>query len=169
MRDAAADIAANREAAKAKVKQVVFRRTSDPAEQKRLFIALKRNEWTTDPFLSRLMRKHWRRGRNKTANQIVVRADQYKAYRLTEDGNVWLAVPGLERRQLVRIPLNTTVAPTGTLRLILRSGCSCWPPATRGYGIRNPPRCTRSPRSRRRPARTRHASGGSPYGPRSRR
>ncbi|MEV5535715.1 hypothetical protein AB0L13_02560 [Saccharopolyspora shandongensis] len=39
-----------------------------------------------------------------------------------EDGNMWLAVPGLQRRQLVRIPLNTTVAPFGTLRLILRAG-----------------------------------------------
>jgi transposase len=32
------------------------------------------------------------------------------------------AVPGLERHQTVGIPLNTTVAPTGTLRLILRDG-----------------------------------------------
>jgi IS605 OrfB family transposase len=35
---------------------------------------------------------------------------------------VWLAVPGLERRARVVIPLNTAVAPTGTLRLILRGG-----------------------------------------------
>lgn len=67
------------------------------------------------------MRRHWKRGRNRTHNQIVVRADQYKTFTLTEGGNVWLAVPGLERRQLVRIPLDTTVAPTGTLRLVLRS------------------------------------------------
>jgi hypothetical protein len=40
-----------------------------------------------------------------------------------EGGNVWLAVPGLDRRSRMAIPLNTTVAPTGTLRLILRGGC----------------------------------------------
>jgi len=50
----------------------------------------------------------------------VVRADQYRVFTLAESSDVWLAVPGLERHQLVRIPLKTTVAPTGTLRLILR-------------------------------------------------
>ncbi|MER5933860.1 transposase [Streptomyces sp. NPDC002054] len=122
VRDAAADITANREAAKAKVKRVIFRHTSDKQEQKRLFTALKRETWTTDPFLSRQMRRHWRRGRNRTTNQIVVRADQYTTHSLAADEDVWLAIPGLERRQLVRIPLNTTAAPTGTLRLILRGG-----------------------------------------------
>lgn len=65
------------------------------------------------------MRKHWRRGHSHIDNQIVVRADQYTTWTLAEGGNVWLAVPGLERRSRVAIPLNTTVAPSGTLRLIL--------------------------------------------------
>jgi IS605 OrfB family transposase len=77
--------------------------------------------WAGDPYLRRLMRRHWKHGRNRTRNQIVVRSDQYKTFTLTDGGNAWLAVPGLERRQLVTIPLNTTVAPAGTLRLILRS------------------------------------------------
>lgn len=122
VRDAVADITANREAAKVPVRRAINQRTKDDRERKRLFVALKREAWADDPFLSRLMRKHWKRGRNRTHNQIVVRADQYKTYTLAQDGNIWLSVPGLERRQLVRIPLNTTVAPTGTLRLILRSG-----------------------------------------------
>src|SRR5262249_26219938 len=64
----------------------------------------------------------WRRGKNRTHNQIVVRSDQYRTYTLTAGGDVWLAIPGLARRQMVHIPLSTTVAPVGTLRGILRNG-----------------------------------------------
>ncbi|MGP3972375.1 zinc ribbon domain-containing protein, partial [Streptomyces sp. 6N223] len=120
VRDAVADITANREAAKVKVRRAIARTEVAEAEKKRLFTDLRRDQWNDDPYLCRMMRKHWRRGRNKTRNQIVVRSDQYRTFTLTDGGNVWLAVPGLERRQLVRIPLNTTVAPSGTLRLILR-------------------------------------------------
>ncbi|MEO3863913.1 transposase, partial [Acrocarpospora sp. B8E8] len=120
VRDAVADIKAGREAAKVKVRRAICDGVPDKERRKRLFAAIKRDRWTADPYLSRLMRKHWRRGRNRTANQIVVRSDQYRAYRLAEGGNIWLAVPGLERRSMVTIPLNTAVAPTGTLRLILR-------------------------------------------------
>lgn len=121
VRDAVADITANREAAKATVRRAINPRTKDERERKRLYAALNRDTWTGDPYLSRMMRKHWKRGRNKTRNQIVVRCDQYKTFALAEGGKVWLAVPGLERRQLVKIPLNTRVAPAGTLRLILRN------------------------------------------------
>jgi hypothetical protein len=120
VRDAVADITANREAAKAKVRKAINRRTHDPAERKRLFTELKSDGWVSDPWLSRQMRQHTQRGRNRTHNQIVVRSDQHRTFTLADDGNVWLAVPGVQRRQVVRIPLNTTVAPTGTLRLILR-------------------------------------------------
>ena len=77
VRDAMADIAANREAAKVEVRRAITRRTTDPAERKRMFTALKADRWADDPFLSRQMRKHWKRGRNRTHDQIVVRADQY--------------------------------------------------------------------------------------------
>lgn len=122
VRDAVADIAANRAAAKATVRKAIRRRTTDAVERTRLFSALARDTWVSDPWLSRQMRQHWKRGRNRTHNQIVVRSDQHRTFTLVEGGNVWLALPGLQRRQLVRIPLNTTVAPTGTLRLILRGG-----------------------------------------------
>ncbi|HEX5542849.1 MAG TPA: zinc ribbon domain-containing protein [Micromonospora sp.] len=122
VRDAVADIRACREAAKVKVRRVIARQVTDPADRKRLFTALKAERWAEDAYLSRLMRQHWRRGKNHTHDQIVVRADQHRSYTLTEGGTVWLAIPGLVRRQMVKIPLNTTVAPTGTLRLILRDG-----------------------------------------------
>jgi hypothetical protein len=120
VRDAADDIAASRAAAKVKVRQAVRRRTTDPGERRRLLTSLKSDRWAKDRFLSRQMRGHWRHGKNHVRNQIVVRSDQYATFTLAEGGNVWLAVPGLERRSRVCIPLNTTVGPSGTLRLILR-------------------------------------------------
>lgn len=122
VRDAVADIKAGREAAKVPVRQAIWRHTTNQAERKRLYALLKRDQWRSDPYLCRLMRRHWRRGRNRTSNQIVVRCDQYRTFTLTEGGNIWLAVPSLVRRKMVTIPLNTTLAPTGTLRLILRDG-----------------------------------------------
>ncbi|MGR6317977.1 transposase [Micromonospora soli] len=121
VRDAMADIAANLEAAKVEVRWAVLRRTSDPVERKRMFTALKTDRWASDPFLARQLRKHWKRGHNRTHDQIVVRADNYNAV-VDGRGRLWLTVPGLERRKMVRIPLSTTVTPTGTLRLILRGG-----------------------------------------------
>lgn len=121
VRDAIADIAANMEAAKVDVRRAISRRTNDPGERKRMFIALRADRWASDPFLARQMRMHWKRGRNRTHDQIVVRADKYHTA-VDGRGRLWLAVPGLEPRRMVRIPLSTTVTPTGTLRLILRSG-----------------------------------------------
>ncbi|MCD9878127.1 zinc ribbon domain-containing protein [Streptomyces guryensis] len=122
VRDAVGDIKAAREAAKVPVRRAISRSITDKTEQKRLFTALKRDQWADDPYLSRMMRRQWRRGRNRTVNQIVVRCDQYRTYRLGENGNMWLAVPSMVRRKMIAIPLNTTIAPAGTLRLILRNG-----------------------------------------------
>ncbi|MFI6265468.1 RNA-guided endonuclease TnpB family protein [Micromonospora sp. NPDC051006] len=121
VRDAMADIAANLASAKVEVRRAIIRRTGDPGERKRMFTALNNNRWAIDPFLARQMRKHWKRGKNRTHHQIVVRADQHNTV-ADGRGRLWLAVPGLERRKMVKIPLSTTVAPTGTLRLILRGG-----------------------------------------------
>ncbi|MFU8855297.1 hypothetical protein ACNAW0_30700, partial [Micromonospora sp. SL1-18] len=86
-----------------------------------MFDVLKADRWADDPFLARQMRKHWKRGRNHTHDQIVVRADNYNNA-VDGRGRLWLCVPGLEPRKMVKIPLSTTVAPMGTLRLILRGG-----------------------------------------------
>ncbi len=120
LRDTIGDIKAHREAAKVKVRRSVRRHTSDQAERKRLFTALKADQWTEDAYLRRMMRKHWRRGHNHTSHQIIVRSDNYTTFEL--GGRIWIKIPGLERGKQIPIPLNTTVAPTGTLRLILRDG-----------------------------------------------
>ncbi|GIF69171.1 hypothetical protein Ais01nite_72060 [Asanoa ishikariensis] len=118
LRDAFDDICASREAAKVPVKRAIAKR---PANDRRaLFALLKSNRWTDDRWLSRQMRRRWKRGKNRTHNQIIVRSDKVDTFTLAEGGDVWLKVPGLEPRRPVIIPLNTTVAPNGTLRLILR-------------------------------------------------
>jgi IS605 OrfB family transposase len=122
VRDAMGDIRASREAAKVKVRRAVSRRAGTDAERKQLFTALKADEWAGDPYLSRLMRKHWRRGHSHIRNQVIIRADNVRTFTLAEGGDVWLAVPGLLPREMVKIPLDTTVAPSGTLRVILRGG-----------------------------------------------
>ncbi|MFF8844345.1 zinc ribbon domain-containing protein [Streptomyces sp. NPDC015127] len=121
VRDAVADIAAHREAGKVKVRKAVHRRYKDESKRKKAYADLKYGRWQDDSFLARQMRRHVRHGVSRTANQIVVRSDQYNVWRMA-DGNVWIDIPGLGRRQKIAIPLNTTVAPTGTLRLILRGG-----------------------------------------------
>ncbi|THV27200.1 zinc ribbon domain-containing protein [Glycomyces paridis] len=120
LRDSVADVAASREAAKVTVRKAIHHRTGDLGERKRLYTALKHDSWVSDTYLRRLMRRHWKRSSSRVANQIVVRSDAYRAFQLAENGDIWLSVPGLERRQTVKIPLNTTAAPSGTLRLILR-------------------------------------------------
>jgi transposase len=122
VRDAVGDVAACRAAAKVFVRRTIARHTTNQAERKRLYSTLKADKWVSDPFLCRLMRKHWRRGKNRTHDQIVVRSDNVRTFTLVEGGDVWLNVPGLEPRTSVAVPLNTTVAPSGTVRLILRYG-----------------------------------------------
>ncbi|HEY3609383.1 MAG TPA: transposase [Pseudonocardiaceae bacterium] len=122
VRDAVADIRANREAAKVPVRRWINRTILAEDERKHLYTMLKRDRWVGEPRLCRLMRKHWRRGRNHTGNQIVIRSDNVRTFALADGGNVWLAVPGLKPRTSVAVPLNTTQPPTGTVRLVLRGG-----------------------------------------------
>ncbi len=118
LRDAMADIGANREAAKVLVRRAISRRTNDKNEQKQLFGLLRRDQWTKDPYLRRIMRKRCPRGHNHTHNQIIVRSDSYTTFTLAE--KAWIKIPGLKKGKRISIPLNTTEVPTGTLRLILR-------------------------------------------------
>ncbi|MBP2320929.1 IS605 OrfB family transposase [Kibdelosporangium banguiense] len=122
VRDAVADIRAHREAAKVHVRRAIHRRDLPEAERKRLYTLLKRDRWTSDPLLRRWMRRHWRRGRNHTANQIIIRSDKVRTFTLAEGGKMWLAVPGLTPHKSVAVPLDTTQPPSGTLRVILRGG-----------------------------------------------
>ena len=119
LRDAIGNIKTNREAAKFDAKQSIRRHTKDQEEQKRLYTLLKSDKWLSDNYLTRIMRQYWHRGYNHTDNQIIVRSDDYTTFTIAK--NVWIKISGLIKGKRVAIPLNTRVAPTGTLRLILRN------------------------------------------------
>ncbi len=119
--DVMGDIKACRDAAKVKVRRAIWQRTKgDKSERRRLFTLLKSDKWTEDSYLRRMMRKYYRRGHTSVDNQIVLDTQCYKAF--SHNGRCWIDVTGLMPRERIAIPLNTTYAPTGTLRLILREG-----------------------------------------------
>jgi IS605 OrfB family transposase len=118
--DAISNIKACREAAKFDVKQAIRRHTQDKIEQKHLYSLLKSDKYLDDRYLSRTMRKHFKRGHNHTHNQIIVRSDDYSVFTL--GGKVWIKIPSLIKGKRIAIPLSTTVAPKGNLRIILRNG-----------------------------------------------
>jgi len=120
LRDSFGDIKANRESAKEKVRKVIYKQVHDEKKRTQFYKKLKSDEWTSDNYLRRLMRKYWKHGRSHTQNQIVVRSDNYTTFQL--GGHAWIKIPSLERGKRIAIPLNTTVEPMGTLRLILKDG-----------------------------------------------
>ncbi len=121
LRDAMADIEANREAAKVVARRKIFKHTNDKNERKRLLKLLRQDQWCDNLYLRRIMRKACPRGHNHTYNQIIVRSDNYTTFLI--NGQAWIKIPSLEKRKRIAIPLNTTEAPTGTLRLIFRNEC----------------------------------------------
>jgi len=120
LRDGFGDIKANRESAKEKVRKMIYRQVDDEKKRLELYKKLKADDWTSDNYLRRLMRKFWKHGRNHTYNQIVVRSDNYNTFQL--GGHAWIKIPSLQKGKRIAIPLNTTKEPSGTLRLILNEG-----------------------------------------------
>jgi len=120
LRDSFADIKAYREAGKEKVRKVIYRQITDGNEKTQFYKLLSSQEWPSDNYLRRLMRKHWKHGKNHTNNQIIVRSDNYNTFQL--GGRAWIKIPSLQKGKRIPIPLNTNVVPSGTLRLILNDG-----------------------------------------------
>jgi IS605 OrfB family transposase len=117
LRDSFGDIKAYREAAKEKVRKIIYKNINKPIEFYKL---LKSEQWISNNYLRRLMRKHWKHGRNHTNNQIIVRSDNYTTFQ--QGGRAWIKIPSLQKGKRIAIPLNTTIEPSGTLRLILNEG-----------------------------------------------
>ena len=120
LRDTFDDICLYREAAKVKVRKAISKRTKDESERKRLFTLLKNNQWTSDKYLRRMMRKHFKHGKTNVDNQVILDTGCYTTFE--QNGQAWIKVMSLERGKRIAIPLNTNRLPTGTLRLILRNG-----------------------------------------------
>ena len=118
--DAAENIKAYRESAKLIVRRKVMQRTEDKAMQKHLFTLLKTDTWSKDKWLSRVMRKEHRKGKNHVTNQIVLWAADYRWFSL--NGHGWIAVLGLVRGKRITIPLASNREISGIIRLIVDSG-----------------------------------------------
>ncbi len=76
-KDVVNDVLTYKEAAKLKVRRAIAARTTDKDERKRLFTLLKKDEWMSNPFLHRQMRKHFRHGKSGVDNQFIVRSDKH--------------------------------------------------------------------------------------------
>jgi len=76
-KDVVNDILAVKAAAKTLVKKAIMERTHDKDERKRLLTRLKNDEWLSDNFLHRQMRKHFKHGVAKASNQCIVRSDKF--------------------------------------------------------------------------------------------
>lgn len=124
-KDIVNDILTYKAAAKLKVRQSIAKRTSDETERKRLYTLLKRDEWLSDPFLHRQMRKHFRHGKSEVANQFIVRSDKYSTQIV--DGKFLINVR-LAKKYGDNIVLTTTTSGknvdlTGSnLRIIVKDG-----------------------------------------------
>ena len=74
------DIATYRAAAKVPVRYMIRARTKDEDGQKRLYASLKYDQWQEDGFLRRQMRKHYRHGKTRVSNQIVLEPLMYTSF-----------------------------------------------------------------------------------------
>jgi hypothetical protein len=75
-KDIVNDVLLYKAAAMQNVRKAIAARTGNEAERKRLFMLLRKDQWLTDNFLYRQMRKHFRHGKSSVANQFVVRSDK---------------------------------------------------------------------------------------------
>lgn len=120
LRDTFDDICLYLEAAKARVRKAIPKRTTSELERKRLFTLLKEDRWTEDNYLRRMMRKYFKHGHTKVKNQIILDKQCYSVFEL--NGQAWIEVMSLQWGKRIAIPLDTNRSPSGTLRLILRNG-----------------------------------------------
>jgi IS605 OrfB family transposase len=124
-KDIVNDILTYKAAAKLKVRQAIAKRTSDESERKRLYTLLKRDEWLSDPFLHRQMRKHFRHGESEVSNQFIVRSDRYSTE--VVDGKLLINIR-IAKKYGDNIVLTTTTSGknvdlTGSnLRIIIKDG-----------------------------------------------
>ncbi len=118
LRDVIGDITAYREAAKFYTRQAIYKHYKTDKDQEIAYKLLRQDQWLTDSFLRRQMRKNFKHGHSRVSNQIILDSNCYTAF--TKSGKAWIHVMSLERGKRIAIPLTTNKLPTGTLRLIIR-------------------------------------------------
>jgi hypothetical protein len=119
------DVLLYKAAAMTKVRQSIAARTSDPVERKRLYKLLRDDEWLTDHFLHRQVRKHFKHGKSNVANQFIVRSDKHACS--VVDGKLAIAVHVAKKYggdiTLTTTSSGKTVDLTGcNLRVIVKDG-----------------------------------------------
>lgn len=77
-KDIVNDILTYKAAAKALVRKAVFKRKVDKPEQRQLYTLLLQDKWLESSFLHRQMRKHFKHGKSRVANQFIVRSDKHR-------------------------------------------------------------------------------------------
>jgi len=130
LNDVLADIRAYREAAKQAIHGSIFHRTERigqekgwnaerlDAERKRIFTVLKSDQWMSDPYLRRMMRKRFRYGRTRVDTHIKLDSGCYDWFKHGDTG--WIDVMSLERGKRIAIPLASNHPISGTIRLIVK-------------------------------------------------
>lgn len=78
-KDIVNDVLLYKAAAVTKVRKAIAARTKDVNERKIFFALLRKDEWLSDSFLHRQMRKHFRHGVSHCDNQFVIRSDRHKS------------------------------------------------------------------------------------------
>ena len=78
-KDIVNDVLLYKAAAMTKVRQSVAARTQDGDERKTFYTLLRKDEWLSDNFLHRQMRKHFRHGKSVCVNQFIVRSDKHSS------------------------------------------------------------------------------------------
>lgn len=124
-KDIVNDILLYKAAAMVKVRQAVAARTRDNAERKRMYGALKTDEWLGDNFLHRQVRKHFRHGKSTVANQFIVRSDKHTS--TVVDGKLIVTIKVAQKYgghiQLVTTSSGKNVHLTGSnLRIVVKDG-----------------------------------------------
>jgi hypothetical protein len=124
-KDVVNDVLLYKTAALTKVRQAVAKRTKDPVERKRLYTLLRKDEWQSDNFLHRQVRKHFRHGKSHVANQFIVRSDRHSSE--VVDGNLVITIHIASKFghdiRLVTTSSGKHVRLTGSnLRIIVKAG-----------------------------------------------
>lgn len=124
-KDIVNDILLYKAAAMVKVRQAVAARTGDATQRRRMYAALKTNEWLSDNFLHRQVRKHFRHGKSRVVNQFVVRSDKHTC--AVVDGRLVVTIKVAQKYgqdiRLVTTSSGKNVNLTGSnLRIIVKDG-----------------------------------------------
>ena len=97
----------------------LYRRNDGKEVRKQRIVALNNGSWVKNKLLCRLMRKHFKHGKNHCHNQIVLDPDCYKTFEF--HGQAWIEVMSMQFRRRIAIPLGKHGISriNGNIRLIL--------------------------------------------------